>query len=272
VQTTDATPLWLARETVADRLADAPGVVCALDFDGVLAPIVDDPDAAAMPQSLRERVARLRDCESVRVAVVSGRELADLRDRVALDGVAYAGNHGLELRYDGTEVVTPAGSRSRDAVSRVCDRLGDRLAHVPGVEIEDKDLTATVHVRTVPDGRVPEVERVVRETVEAAMAAGGPGMEIRDGKAIREVRPAVDWDKGRAVERLAAGAPDGWLPLYVGDDVTDEDAFRVLDDASGSLDGIGVLVGERETAADYRLDNRRDVRELLDLVAEAHCE
>ncbi|WP_436906742.1 trehalose-phosphatase [Halosimplex marinum] len=272
MQTTDATPLWLAREGVADRLAAAPGVVCCLDFDGVLAPIVDDPDAAAMPAPLGERLVALRECESVRVAVVSGRELSDLRDRVGIDGIAYAGNHGLERWVDGERSVASDARRSADAVARVCDRLDDQLAHVPGVGIEDKDLTATVHVRDVPDDRVPEVERVVRETVEEAMSAGGPAMEIRDGKAIREIRPAVDWDKGRAVERLAEAAPDGWLPLYVGDDVTDEDAFRVLDGESGSLDGVGILVGQRETAADVRIGSQRDVRELLDLVAEAQCE
>ncbi|ELZ26870.1 trehalose-phosphatase [Halosimplex carlsbadense 2-9-1] len=265
MQTTDALPLWLARETVADRLATAPGVVCCLDFDGVLAPIVDDPDAAAMPPALRERVVALRDRDSVRVAVVSGRELADLRDRIAVDGIAYAGNHGLERRVDDRRSVAPDARESRDAVSRVCDRLGDRLAHVPGVEIEDKGLTATVHVRGVPDDRTPEVERVVRDTVEET-TADGPAMEIRDGKAIREVRPAVEWDKGRAVEQLAEAAPDGWLPLYVGDDVTDEDAFEALRERG---DGLGVLVGERETAADYRIERQRDVRELLDLVVDA---
>ncbi|WP_436931553.1 trehalose-phosphatase [Halosimplex halobium] len=272
MQTTDATPLWLARGTVADRLAAAPGVVCCLDFDGVLAPIVDDPDAARMAPKLAERVRALRECESVRVAVVSGRELADLRDRVGIDGIAYAGNHGLERRVDGERSVAPDARRSADAVARVCERLCDRLAHVPGVGIEDKDLTATVHVRDVPDDRIPEVERTVRTTVEEAMAAGGPAFEIRDGKAIREIRPAVDWDKGRAVRQLAEAAPDGWLPLYVGDDVTDEDAFRALDGDRGSLDGVGVLVGERETAADFRLGSQRDVGELLDLVAEAQCE
>jgi len=265
----DATPLWRARETVADRLAAAPGVVCCLDFDGVLAPIVDDPGAAAMPPPLRERLVALRECESVRVAVVSGRELEDLRDRVDVDGLAYAGNHGLERRVDGQRSVAAAARRSTAAVSRVCDRLGDRLAHVPGVGIEDKDLTATVHVRGVPDERVPEVERVVGETVEEVTTADGGSLEIRDGKAIREIRPAVGWDKGRAVDRLVDEAPDGWLPLYVGDDVTDEDAFEALRERDR---GFGVLVGERGTAADYRLESQRAVRELLDLIVDARCE
>ncbi|QPV61924.1 trehalose-phosphatase [Halosimplex litoreum] len=269
MQTTDATPLWLARETVADRLAAAPGVVCCLDFDGTLAPIVDDPDAAAMPPGVRERLVALRDCESVRGAVVSGRELADLRERVGVGGIAYAGNHGIERRIDGGRSVAPDARLSADAVSRVCDRLGDRLAHVPGVAIEDKGLTATVHVRNVPDERVPEVGRVVGETVEEVMTTGDAALEIRDGKAIREIRPDVEWDKGRAVAQLAEEAPDGWLPLYVGDDVTDEDAFEALREHDG---GLGVLVGERETAANYRIERQRDVVELLELVVDAQCE
>jgi len=268
VQATDAAPLWPARDAVADRLAGAPGVVCCLDFDGVLAPIVDDPDAAVMAPRLRERLVALRDCESVRVAVVSGRGLGDLRDRIGVPGVDYAGNHGLERLSDGERSVAADARPSRATVARVCDRLGDRLAHVPGVRIEDKDLTATVHVRGVPDDRVPEVERTVRETVEEATSAGGPALEIRDGKAIREVRPAVDRDKGSAVRQLARRAPDGWLPLYVGDDVTDEDAFEALRERG---DGLGVLVGDRQTAADYRLGSQRDVRELLDLVVAAQC-
>ncbi|WP_164471792.1 trehalose-phosphatase [Halosimplex salinum] len=271
MQTTDPTPLWLARDTVVDRLARPPGLVCCLDFDGTLAPIVDDPDAAELPPAVRDRVAGLADCPSVDVAVVSGRELSDLRDRVGLDGVAYAGNHGLELRGGGEETVNPVARRSRAAIDRICDRLSDCLAHVPGVEIENKGLTATVHVRNVPDERVPEVERTVRVAVEESPSTSGAQFELRDGKAIREVRPAVDWDKGRAVELLSEEAPDDWLPLYVGDDLTDEDAFRVLDDQRGALDGIGILVGERETAADYRLENPRDVRELLDLIEDAQC-
>jgi len=271
VQATDATPLWLARDTLADRLASAPGVVCALDFDGTLAPIVDDPDAAELPSPVRERVADLADCPTVAVAVVSGRELADLRPRVGIDGIDYAGNHGLELDSGDREAVNARARRCGDAIDRVCDRLADRLAHVPGVDIENKGLSATVHVRQVPADRVAEVERTVRATVEALVETTDTPLELRDGKAIREIRPAVDWDKGRAVELLADEAPDDWLPLYVGDDRTDEDAFRALDE-SGPLDGVGVLVGDRETAADYRLDDPRGVRELLDLVERTQCE
>ena len=271
MQTTDATPLRLARDTVTDRLASAPGVVCALDFDGTLAPIVDDPAAAEMPPPVRERVADLADCATVDVAIVSGRELGDLRARVSVEGIDYAGNHGLELRSDDREVVNDRARRCGDAIDRVCDRLADRLAHVPGVEIENKGLSATVHVRQVPTDRVAEVKRTVRATVGELTATANAALELRDGKAIREIRPAVDWDKGRAVELLADEAPDDWLPLYVGDDRTDEDAFRTLDE-SGPLDGVGVLVGDRETAADYRLGGPRGIRELLGLVERAQCE
>ena len=249
------------RDAIEDRFDGAPGVLLCLDFDGTLAPIVDEPDDAVMAPACRSVVGSLADRPSVEVAVISGRAIDDLRERVDLDDVVYAGNHGLELRRnDETEVVPEAEARRR-AIDEVCTDIEERTASVPGVTVEHKGVTATVHYRQVPDD---EVETVV-DAVEAAVADAEGEFEVLDGKQIREIRPRVDWDKGRVVELLDEDVPDGWEPVYVGDDTTDEDAFEVVEP-----DGLGVSVGrDEDTAASVRVPDYAGVAEFLELVAES---
>jgi trehalose 6-phosphate phosphatase len=242
---------------VVEELTAADGLFVALDFDGTLAAIERRPDAATIPEPTREAVAALTDESGVEVAVVSGRELADVRERVGLDGaVSYAGNHGLELHADEYEV-HPAASDAEDDIETLCDVLADRLAEVDGVIVENKGVTATVHHRLVDEEAVPTVV----ETVES-LVASRDDVRLTTGKDVLELRPAVEWDKGEAVRDLYDRlVPDGedWLPMYLGDDTTDEAAFAVLDDT-----GLGVKVGEDpDTGAPYRVDDPEAVREVL---------
>jgi trehalose 6-phosphate phosphatase len=244
---------------LGDRVAAAPGVLCCLDFDGTLASIVDEPDEATLSPACGEPLRRLVARSTVDVAVVSGRALRDLEERVGVDGVTYAGNHGLELRRDGERQVHPGARDRRPAVREVSETIADQTVEIDGVRVEDKGVTATVHYRQVADADVPDVVATVDRVVDAADAALG----ITEGKAIREIRPRVDWDKGRVVQQLLDEVPDDWLPVYVGDDTTDEDAFEVVEP-----DGIGVHVGDDETAASYRVPDQSDVADLLTAVAE----
>jgi trehalose 6-phosphate phosphatase len=254
-----ATPEVRSRyEELRDWLAGADGLVLGLDFDGTLAPIVEDHTEAAMTAESRAAVDRLAEHPGVGLAVVSGRALDDLTGRVGLDGVVYAGNHGLELGYDGERTVHPDVEGVGPAIDRLRAELDERLGDVPGYAVENKRVTATVHFRTVPE---EHVSRVV-ETVEAVVD-GADDLRVSEGREIREVRPAVEWDKGRVMELLAATAPDGWRVMYVGDDTTDEDAFRAI-----QPDGVGVHVASSEheaveTDADYRLDGQTDVSRFL---------
>jgi trehalose 6-phosphate synthase len=252
------TPLvWERRGEVRERIAAADGVLACLDFDGTLADIVDDPDDAEHRPEARDALHALVDAPDTRVAVVSGRALADLRQRVGLD-LAYAGNHGLEL-FDGARTeVHPDAADARPAIARVCDRLRRELADVDGVVVEDKRLTATVHYRNVDGDRVDDVVDAVRAAV-----ADEDEIRVTEGKQILELRPAVDWDKGRALEWLRdESLPDGerWLTVYVGDDVTDEDAFEALGDH-----GIGVKVGSttEPTAAHCAVADPGEVADFL---------
>ena len=247
-----------AAEALTDRLADADGLALFTDFDGTLAPIVDRPDAAAMDPAAEDALELLRDVPDATVAAVSGRALDDLRERLTVDGIAYAGNHGLELHADGETTVHPAAEEAEDTLREVTTSLRETL-DVEGAIVENKRVTATVHYRMVDDEDVPTVEERVRD------AAADTPLRVTEGKEILELRPDVDWDKGRAVEWLHDRlVPDGeeWVPAYVGDDVTDEAAFRALPDK-----GLGVKVGEGETAADYRVADVDAVREFLERLA-----
>ena len=235
------------------QLGAADGLLVALDFDGTLAPIEDDPDAPEITPANRRAVEQLVDHPDTMVAVVSGRQLADLRPRVGIDGVRYVGNHGLEYTVDGERLIDPEAEARMEDLQRVREDIEARLADMTGVHVEDKAVTLTVHYRRARDASAEAVEAIVNDVV-------GPveGLKTGSGKMIVEVKPTVEWHKGAIVEWLADDVPDSWQTVYVGDDTTDEDAFKVLGEGD-----FGVLVGERSTAADYRVPAQCEVSRLL---------
>ena len=235
------------------QLGEADGLLVALDFDGTLAPIMDDPDAPEITQANQRAVERLADHPDTLVAVVSGRQLADLRPRVGVEGIRYVGNHGLEYTVDGEREVHPEAEAQMEALREVRDELEERLADMEGVEVEDKAVTLTVHYRRARDATAEEVTAIVEDAVDPI-----EGLKTGSGKMIVEVKPTVEWHKGAIVERLREEVPASWQTVYVGDDTTDEDAFRVLEEGD-----FGVLVGERSTAADYRVPDQAEVSRLL---------
>jgi trehalose 6-phosphate phosphatase len=243
------------------RCRGQSGLVLGLDFDGTLAPIHDDPGTPLISKACRSALSRFIAAPAARVAVISGRSLEDLRPRVGLGGVIYSGNHGLEIDWYGHHVTHPLAVRRRPAVDRVADRLVDRLADVPGVFVEHKGLTLTVHVRNAP----PVSHEAVRSPIEAAVDEVAAGLTLASGREIVEVRPAIAWDKGAAMDAISRLVGDDWVPVYIGDDETDEDAFEAV-----RSDGVGVLVGQpRPTAAAYRLDHQAAVAPFLNRLATA---
>lgn len=212
-------------------------LVLLLDFDGTLAPIVARPELAEIPERTRAALDRLLAAPGVRVAVVSGRGMADARERARIGGVAYAGNHGMEIEGPGVRRVHPEALAARPELDAVAAAVVPALAEVPGAFLEDKGLTLSVHYRLAPGDHVERVREIVRGAVE-----GRPGLRLTEGKMVLEVRPRVEWDKGRAVLFLLdhlRPPPDAPV-LYLGDDTTDEDAFRALAGWSGAGEGIVV--------------------------------
>jgi trehalose 6-phosphate phosphatase len=250
----DAVDRWIADRERSGR------ILVALDFDGTLAPIAQTPEGAGLPARARAALVRLARRSDTCVAIVSGRALEDVREKVAITDVFYAGNHGLEISGPGTERVHPGALASVPAVRAAARELSRRLGDRPGVIVEDKRLTLSVHFRLVPDPR----ERADIAAIVRAVCASIDGLRATDGKMLVEVRPAVDWDKGRALEYLIGAVldpPDAPV-LFVGDDATDEDAFHIARHR-----GAAIVVADRPaatTAATHRLSSTEQVAELLE--------
>jgi trehalose 6-phosphate phosphatase len=259
----DGTAIPSALERMDEIRARAAGrrLAVFLDYDGTLTPIVEHPDLAVLAPDAREAMQRLGRVATV--AVVSGRALASVRALVELDDIVYAGNHGFEIRGPGgTALSYEVGGDFVEDVERIRDVLAERAGLIPGAWVEDKGHSLSVHYRQTPPERVPDVEAAV----DGALA-DAPRLRKHLGKMVFEIRPRIDWDKGRAVLWLLEALDlegDEVLPFYVGDDVTDEDAFRAL---AGR--GVGVLVADapRASAAHFRLQDTDEVREFLDGLA-----
>jgi len=217
-----------------------------LDYDGTLTPIVARPDLAVLSDQMR---STLRDLAArCSVAIVSGRDMADVRKLVGLDNLVYAGSHGFDIAGPGgLRIQHEQGAAFTAAVERATERLKPALAGIEGALVEPKRFAVAVHYRQVADDEVAAVEAVVDRVLQAV-----PELKKSGGKKVFELRPRFDWDKGKAVLWLleALGQTGGdVLPFYIGDDLTDEDAFRALQDR-----GITIYVGRPEqTAARYVL-------------------
>ncbi len=291
---------------IARRLAGRR-VFLFLDYDGTLSPIVQRPELALLPDATRAVVGRL--AERLPVAILSGRLREEVAALVDLPGLVYAGSHGFDIAgpppaADGAPVATgapapglapPPPLRHQAApgvetrLRRVAERLRRDLSGIDGVLVEDKRFAVAVHYRLVADHDLPRIEAAVDRAAAAAggnegeagnagdtgdtggspAAAAGGRLRRTGGKKVWELRPDVDWDKGRALlwllQHYGGGHPD-FLPLVLGDDVTDESAFA----AAASRGGIGILVAEepRPTAAAFRLRDPAAALTLLTRLAE----
>jgi trehalose-phosphatase len=229
-----------------------------LDYDGTLSPIVSDPDAARLVDGADEALELV--AEVCPIAILSGRDLADVRSRVDVPGLWYAGSHGFELTGpDGTHHQNEAASVFVPILAGAAAELRDSLAHVPGLRLEHKRFAVAVHFREVAPDRVGEIVAAVHQLGARA------GLRVTSGRKLVELRPDMDWDKGTTLAwiRDRVDPSSALLPIYIGDDLTDEDAFDAIE-----FDGIGIAVrhdedGDRKTAAHFTLESPAQVREFL---------
>ena len=230
-----------------------------LDYDGTLTPIMERPEQAVLSPQMREILKTM--AERCTVAIVSGRGLKDVQERVALEGLFYAGSHGFEIDGPGQERIrNEKGSEALPALNEAENELRRLLTDIQGALVERKKYSVAVHYRRVAAGQVEMVENKVDNVLHRHS-----GLRKGRGKKVFELQPDVDWDKGRAVlwlmERLSLHS-EAVRPIYIGDDVTDEDAFRVL-----QKQGVGIVVHggeERHSYARYGLVDPEEVLKFLE--------
>ncbi|MFH0855958.1 MAG: trehalose-phosphatase [Candidatus Omnitrophota bacterium] len=240
-----------------------------LDFDGTLAPIVRTPDKAAMPEETREALKSLSKKPTCKIAIISGRSLENIKGKfTGLRNIIYSGNHGLEI--EGPQIkfspLVPSGYLM--AIKSIRGVLQKKIGAIKGALLEDKGLSLGLHYRLVDDKQVARVKAIFHEAVRRYLA--GKRIKIKEGKKVWEVRPPLEWDKGKVVlwllskQKFAKYAREV-LAVYIGDDLTDEDAFKAL-----KRTGITVFVGRpaKASGAQYYLNDTGEVARLLKTILE----
>ena len=249
--------LFAAWKTVKRRIGDASRLAIFTDFDGTLAPIRRRAAHARLSARVRRALEQLVD-DGHLVAVISGRPLADLEARVGIPGAWYAGSHGYFLRAPDGSQLTLLRHDERRRIARVTHRLAMALGHLPGVIVEPKPGAIAVHYRAAAAALRPEVARLVRGVLGVV-----PGLRVYHGRMVWEVLPAGPVDKYLAARFIMRAArqrdprPTAW-PIYLGDDVSDEQVFK-------RWTGASVAVGQRRrTAARYFVKSPPEVAECLE--------
>jgi trehalose-phosphatase len=251
-------------DKVAHHLKSANHILLLSDYDGTLTPIVDKPELATLPQETRKLLRRLAKNRRYTVGIISGRALADLKSKVGLEGIIYAGNHGLEIEGFGLSFLEPIAEEMMPFLQMLNQALSATLRGIKGVFVEDKGLTVSVHYRLVDDTEEERVKDTFRKVTDTLHVTGK--IRITQGKKVYEIRPPVDWDKGKAIAWFMAKCREvrgrgGALPIYLGDDLTDEDGFKAIE----RNNGISVFVGEGslQSVARYFLKSPEEVAQFL---------
>lgn len=245
---------------VVKEVRDAGHILALFDYDGTLAPIAERPELATLPSGTRMNLEELARRSRFTVGIMSGRSLSDLKNIVNIDGIIYSGNHGLEIEAPEVRLDYPLAGEIETALQNIHELLLGSVGKIAGVLVDNKRLSLSVHYRRVPQDRIPDVRRAFGQALKGFELP--ESLQVMRGKKIYEVRPA-GWDKGSAVGLLIdkfGGFAKNLLPIYLGDDWTDEDAFRALPD-----DSISVFVGgsRRRSAARYFLRSPSEVAEFL---------
>jgi trehalose 6-phosphate phosphatase len=242
----------------------APHLLLLADYDGTLTPIVSRPEDAVLSPSVRDMLSSLAEKKSFSVGIISGRSIKEIKQFVNLNDIYYSGNHGMEIDGPGLEYRNPAALSIRTLMDGLATRLSAELSDITGVIVQNKGFSLSVHYRLVKPayedkiaGRVKNITSPLQEKRE---------IKVFEQKKLWEIRPLLDWDKGKAVALIGQKIKDklklaDLQTIYLGDDTTDEDVFRVLN----RPDGWSIYVGEenKKSAAEYFLKSVGEVTTLL---------
>jgi trehalose 6-phosphate phosphatase len=253
--------LW---ESFSADIGAAPHVLILSDYDGTLTPIVSRPDEAILSAGVRDKLHALAEKPAFSVGIISGRRLSELKSMVGIEGIYYAGNHGLEIEGPGLKFTNPAAELAQARIKDLIEQFSTKLAGIDGVIVEDKGLTLSIHYRMVGESEMNTVTEIFQQITSPWLGEGK--IKVTSGKKVWEVRPPIDWHKGKAVETISRELKkvikyEQCLTIYLGDDTTDEDAFRVIHRPQG----WSIFVGQDNPSsnASYFLNSPSEVMTFL---------
>lgn len=239
------------------KLERARKVALFLDFDGTLVPIRENPAECFLSEEMKKLLRSLAETERISLMILSGRSLSDVRKRVGIRSIYYGGNHGFDIAGPGVRYTYGRALSAKPYVVLARDLLKSKTAEIDGVRVEDKRYSVSLHFRSVKKEDMPQVRKVFYEV--AGEFLENKVLGLIKGKKVLELTPDPTWNKGAAVLWILRLFKGKWLPVYAGDDKTDETAFAVL-----RKRGISVRVGRsKSTVAKYYVKGQREIPLLL---------
>jgi trehalose-phosphatase len=249
-------------ESILARLTTPAHLALFFDYDGTLAPFAPRPELAVLPVETRDVLRTLAARDDVTVGIISSRVLREVVAFVDLEGVLYAGLTGLEVRLANGETRSDAAIEAcRPVLQKLARELHDELQPFPGAWLEDKDGALAVHHRALDDERLPELRDRVQNLITPRET-----LRLESNAFTLEVWPRVRMNKGKAVQVLLAETAASAFPFYAGDDTNDAPALQRVRELGGIAVGVGPAAPD---AAEYRLETPRDLRALLEGLAQA---
>lgn len=234
------------------------GYLVMFDFDGTISPLAPTPSHAYLPKIIKKRLQEASKCFPV--AIISGRSLSDIRNKIRLKNLIYAGNHGLEWQMGGKTARFPIPKKTTKLLLMIRQGLNKIEDIYPGVLLEHKGLSLSIHYRQLACKSIFKFKKDVIKIITSSNSRGS--IEILEGKKVVELRPNLNWNKGKfalfILKYLQKKFKYKLLPIYIGDDTTDEDAFAAL------TAGITIRVGtKRYSQAKYYIKNTRQTALLM---------
>lgn len=221
------------------------------DYDGTLTPIVNKPEEAILDDKTREVLRKLSFCTNIYLGIISGREIKDIKNKIKLRRIYYAGNHGLQIEGPGIKFVHPQALKFRHFLQKIKVSLINELSSIEGVGIEDKRYTLSIHYRNVNPSDLREFRKIVNNLLSGLKKENK--IKIKSGKKVIEVHPPLNWDKGKCVQLLRNIINPNYPCFYVGDDVTDESVFKILKKKDCS-----VVIGKKKSCAQYFFNSSKE--------------
>jgi len=261
--------LFQTWESFSSDIRGASHILLLSDYDGTLTPIVSRPEETVFSPEVREKLRTLAIKPFFSVGIISGRSLSEVRTLAGIEGIYYAGNHGLEIEGPGISYINPEARTARTEMKELARQLAEKLTEIEGASIEDKALSLSVHYRLVKESEEEVVSEIFHQITSPHLLEGK--IRVYQGKKVWEIRPPVDWHEGKTVEtimkkiKMVLGGEVGSV-IYLGDDTADEDAFKVIHRPQG----WSIFVGQENPSsnAEYYLNSTSEVEIFLSRLLE----